>query len=420
MKRFFTISKVCMIALMCVLFLGVGLNVKAAAPNKVTGLKQLDATSNTVRITWNVPAASEVIGYQIEYSKSSSFDAANTSVGFMEKNTCTIPYLASGTTYYIRVAGMDTEENIGAYSDAVEVVTSPSGGPTNFKHAKVVSKSATFSWKKVTGANSYIVEYRKVGSNGAWKTKNVGNVSSYKLSASANAKYNVNVYAVRKSKSGYEAINYTPVSGIAGTTPKKVTKVKMLTSGETGKPNAGSVYFSWTANSMADGYECTVYGNNNKKMFTKSVNLVRTTSGNIAQLKSSKLKNDQFMKIKVRAYFMINGKKTYGAWSDDYYFAKFPKGKLDKNASKGIKVSWSKIKGAKDYTVYISKNRERGYKKATTTKKNSCLITKCNGSKIVSGRTYYIKVVANKKVGKKTFKSDDTWYLSGTIYTTYR
>ncbi len=414
MKRFFNISKLCMIAIMCVLFLGVGMNVKAAAPGQVTGLKQQKYGYNAVEITWGVPSG-DVKEYRVEYCEDGKFNPATTKIGTTQSAGCQIDKLASGKSYYIRVAATDTEGNIGSYSPSVEVVTCPSGGPTNFKQTKADSKSATFTWKKVPGANMYIIDYKK--GNGKVKSKILGDVNSYKFSGSSNAKYIVNIYAVRKSKAGFRAENPSYLAGSVATLPTKITKVKMVTSGEEGNPNAGSVYFSWNANAVAAGYEYIIYGNNNKKMFSKTVN---PSSTKLVKIANKKLKNNQFMKIKVRGYIYVNGKKKPGAWSDDYYFAKFPKGKLDKDASKGIKVSWSKITGAKDYTVYISTNRDRGYKKAVTTKKNNCLIKKCNGSKIVSGRTYYIKVVANKKVKGKTYKSDDTWYLSGRIYTTYR
>ncbi len=415
MKRFFSVSKMCMIALMCVLFLGAGMHVKAAAPGQVTGVKQQKYDYTAVEIVWGVPSG-EVMAYQVEYCEDNKFNPATTKVGVTKNAGCIIDKLASGKSYYVRIAAADTEGNLGAYSSPIEVVTCPSGGPTNLKQTKADSKSATFTWKKVTGANMYIVDYRK--GNGEWKSKALGNVNSFKISGSKNSKYSVSVYAIRKSKSGFQAENPSAVSGTVATLPTKITKVKMLTSGETGKPNAGSVYFSWSANNAAAGYEYIIYGSNNKKMFGKTIN---PSSTKVVKIASSKLKNDQFMKIKVRGYVFVNGKKKPGEWSDDCWFAKFPKkGKLDKDASKGIKVSWSKMKGANDYTIYISTNRESGYKKAMTTKKNSCIIKKCNGSKLVSGRTYYIKIVANKKVKGKTYKSDNTWYLSGTIYTTYR
>ena len=63
------------------------------------------------------------------------------------------------------------------------------------------------------------------------------------------------------------------------------------------------------------------------------------------------------------------------------------------NVTKGIKITWKKVKGAKKYRVY------RGKKKLTTTKK-----TKYTDKKAKAGKTYKytVKAVKGKKVSKKS------------------
>ena len=147
--------------------------------------------------------------------------------------------------------------------------------------------------------------------------------------------------------------------------------------------------------------EYTIYGNNGKKLFTG------TTTAYTFTAKNKKLTNTQFLKIKARTYFVLNGQKKYGPYSDDCWFARFPSGvkakKAGNMAADGVKVTWKKMKGAKNYTVYISTSPGGGYKKVTTTSKTSCTIKKCRGAKFVSGRSYYYRVVANtkKKVERK-------------------
>ncbi len=75
-------------------------------------------------------------------------------------------------------------------------------------------------------------------------------------------------------------------------------------------------------------------------------------------------------------------------------------------------MSWKKVANAKNYTVSISTKEKGGYKKVKTlsSKSTSLTIRKCGKSKIKKNKTYYVKVVANLKDGKKSVKSD-TYYV---------
>ena len=77
-------------------------------------------------------------------------------------------------------------------------------------------------------------------------------------------------------------------------------------------------------------------------------------------------------------------------------------------------MSWSKVKGAKDYTVYVSMKEKSGYKKFKTTKKTGIVLNKYGKSSLKNNRKYYYYVVANKKVGKRTYTSDvlGAWYVT--------
>lgn len=426
MKRFFSISKMCMVALVCVMFFGIGMNVKAAAPNKVTGLQQMlqpdeyyEPTS--IALSWKAPGG-DVSKYRVEYCEDGKFTPGKIWGVETPYTSLLLEKFNYGKSYYFRVAAEDNAGNLGEYSDVVEMVTCPAGSPTSLKQTKAEAKAVTFSWKKVSGATTYVVQYGKAGTNPSnFKIKDIGNKTSYKISASANSKYTVNVYAVRKSKGGFLAFNYVYKGQTMKTLPSKVSKVKMLLSGDGARPAAACAYFTWKESSAADGYECIFYGNNKKKLFSKDVkSLGSTPYGYGVKIANSKLKSTQFMKIKVRAYVKVNGKKKPGPWSDDVWFAKTPNVKSDKNVNNGIKLTWSKTAGAKDYTISVSKSKNSGYKKVATTKKNTYRITSFRGSKISPGNTYYIKVVANKKVGKKTFTSDKLRLISVYVYRTYR
>ncbi len=116
------------------------------------------------------------------------------------------------------------------------------------------------------------------------------------------------------------------------------------------------------------------------------------------------IKATQFYKVRIRSYVTINNKVLYGAWSDYKIFGQQPKVNI-KKAGKGVKLTWKKVKGAKNYTVYMSTKRNSGFKKVKTLKKNSLKITKFKKKKIKRNKTYYVYVVATTKSGKTKIKT---------------
>lgn len=75
-------------------------------------------------------------------------------------------------------------------------------------------------------------------------------------------------------------------------------------------------------------------------------------------------------------------------------------------------MKWSKVAGATSYTVSMSASANGKYKKVKTLGKNakSIKITKFGKSKLSRYKTYYLKVTANVKSGKKTLKNDAQTY----------
>lgn len=67
------------------------------------------------------------------------------------------------------------------------------------------------------------------------------------------------------------------------------------------------------------------------------------------------------------------------------------------------KVTWGKAKGASGYYVYMSTKKNSGYKKAATVK--GAKKTSATIKNLELGKTYYFKVKAYGKAGKKTYTS---------------
>lgn len=432
MKNFFRVAKVGLMIMVCALFLGIGIKADAAL-GKVTGLTQIaddvdekNAGKYAVGIQWN--ALSGVDAYLVEFCESGkNFTGDTYRYALATNNTGVIRGLSGGMSYDVRVtavtiAGNDIEDQ-GAASDVVDVVTAPSGTVTTLKQSGAQAKKFAVSWTKIPGANVYDIGYKKYGSTEKMKYVTTPNdVSSYTLSATADTNYVVDVAPARKSSKGYVAYGSGSQPILASSLPKKITKVKFLTSGSQTDPKAGIVDFSWNPSNAADGYEYAIYGNNGKKLTSKAI--TATNPKQRVTINNSKLKNaNQFMKIRVRGYLKLGNKKVYGPYSDYCWFAKYPlsvKGSIvnKSSISDGYKISWKKMKGAKNYTVYIAMGNG-SWKKAGTTTGTSFVLKKCGSSPLATYTTYRYRVVANKKAGKKTVKSDTTWSASFRLTTQY-
>lgn len=71
---------------------------------------------------------------------------------------------------------------------------------------------------------------------------------------------------------------------------------------------------------------------------------------------------------------------------------------LTSKKSKKVRVKLPKIKGVKNYTIYISTSKNKGFRKVKTVKK-SVILSKYKGKSFKYSKTYYYKIVP--KVGSK-------------------
>lgn len=374
------------------------------APGQVTEVKQTDATTSSVKIEWKA-----LLDNKVRYSVQ-IYDGTK----WIEKTTTANNYtyvskgLNAGTTYKVKVQsyvknGYDAngkEQRVyGPESAVIEAVTIPNSITSSLKHTKSAYTSITVSWATVPGANTYLVEYGKSGANAnTYKqvTTTANNIELKNLSK--NSEYTVRVSAGRKTSTG-TFVKYSGSKKSFYNIPVRPYKVNGL-----------SVPYYWqyiprikascNANMAADGYQWQLYtAYKSKDTKVKSA----TSTSNYVYLDKSVLKKHNFYKVKVRAYCTDgNGKKYYSAWTSWKYVCPQPDVKL-KNTSNGMKVSWDKIQGADRYVVYMSTKKDSVFKKVATTKNTSKVISKIGKSKLKSGKTYYVRVVAQNKVGKKYY-----------------
>jgi fibronectin type 3 domain-containing protein len=152
---------------------------------------------------------------------------------------------------------------------------------------------------------------------------------------------------------------------------------------------------SWKKVKGADGY--AIYCASTKNGTYKYLKSSKTNTSSHAGLKSGSK-----YYYKVRAYKTVNKTKLYGAYSDaKSMFTKpaAPTGFTVKLKSKTAKISWSKVKGAKGYEVYMSKSRNGSY---TRIKNAGASTTSYNKTGLTKGKKYYFKMRSYTKTGTST------------------
>ena len=132
---------------------------------------------------------------------------------------------------------------------------------------------------------------------------------------------------------------------------------------------------------------------------------VSGTSASMGQVK-----NDKIYKIRVRAIRQPNEyystvKKYATKWSDDCYLFTQPMVTKAKVVGGKLQLTWNKVQGMTKYNVYVSTKEKSGYKKVASVKKNTTTVAKLGKKKFSASKTYYVYIVGNMKVGKKTYNS---------------
>ncbi|MCI8494139.1 MAG: fibronectin type III domain-containing protein [Lachnospiraceae bacterium] len=407
-KRFI---KLCAIMVVWVLFLGVSMKSEAATIGTASGLKQTGAGTNRVDISWDA-----VIGNQIQYkmelcANKKFVSGVKDNLGANNMGS-TAPNgsfygLTAGKKYYVRVTPFtnsgypDYQCTWGTPSKVLEGVTAPIGNKIqNLRQTSATETSVTLSWKKYSGANAYQLTYGKKGSgNNGKRTINLGNVKSCTIKKlSKNTKYDFKICPVNKSASGYQALsNFNTAISDCPVLPTKVKEVRAFL----WSPTSNYLEIHWKKSECADGYKYQIYTENGKKALISGK---KSGDSDNTYFSSEKLKGNRFLKLRVQGLVEINGSVKTGTWSDWTYFSRQPDVEL-KSTKSGMKVTWDKVDGADNYTVYVSNKRKSGYTKVASTTKTSMVVKKCGSSNLKSGKQYYFMVAANKKIGKKTFQS---------------
>ncbi len=373
-----------------------------AAP---TGVHQTDANKNAVKIVWNaVPNADT---YLWSWSADGVSGWSEGKYDYSVKPETIISQLSAGSTYYVRIKAADTSDyenyRFSDWSQPIQVATAPDAAQMGaLTVADATATSLTITWTPCPGATSYNVF------DGTTKTLlgTVTNTTYVRNSLAPGNSYTIQVVPVRTTDAGYAAYDSYRILSNVYTKPNTPVTPSTANFGLTNMYyNINVAYFGATDPSRsANGYEIEVYTmKGNKKVFTA------TSSSN-----RFSVKRNTAYKYRCRFYTTYGNERIYGGWSGYRYFVY--QTVSGKKYSNRIKLGWKKVANAKSYTVSISTKEKGGYKKVKTlsSKSTSLTIRKCGKSKIKKNRTYYVRVVANLKDGKKSVKSDS--YYVGKAY----
>lgn len=165
------------------------------------------------------------------------------------------------------------------------------------------------------------------------------------------------------------------------------------------------------------GYEFGIFNQ-------KTNRLVKSETTTLANTTFYGLSRKNVYLVRARAYtYDTAGNRVYSAWGAGKYFV--PQPQIRRTATKvkknSILLKWSKVTGAKNYTIYMRKRSSgKWYKvKTVSSKKSSYKITRFRGKRFNTHRQdYEVRIKASAKIGGKTYNSTTNNYIY--TYTTYR
>lgn len=386
MNKMIKIKKV-MVAFAAVLAMSLMLLPSVKADAAVTVLaapkdaKQTISTETAVRVSWSaVPGAT---AYVYSYSSDNKTYTGEALTGNGGKDTfinLAGANWAAGNTYYVKVRAFDGTK----YSEAVvaTVATAPKA-PATMTQVAADNTSATVSWAASTGATGYLIRFGATQATA--KDIQVVKTTSVKLTGlSADSAYYLAVYPIRQVTTSFYASENCVENPRVLTTAPAVTGLK-LASWDV-KSNIVTLQWNNTAK-YENGYQIEIYKADNKLVKTYNIYGRRAKSKTFI-LKS--VKNTPFQ-YRVRTYTFMNGEKQYGAWSDLAYAIPQANVSAAKVSNNAVKLSWTKVPGAKNYTVYRATKEGGKFKKVATTKKAAYTV-----KNLKTYKDYYFYVKANK------------------------
>ncbi len=332
---------------------------------------ELSNSASTGKIKLNWQDIEDAVEYKIyrATSKSGKYSLIKTT----QKSSFTDSDTSAGKTYYYKVKAV--HEKSAANSAYSEV-----GYRTcDLKRTSITLSSVSTSgkikvkWKSVSGAEEYAV-YRSATEDGEYgKIKTTSSTSYTDKSAKAGTTYYYKVVAVHKNSAGNSAYS----EAVSRTCDLAKPEIKLSSISD-----SGQIRIRWEE--IEDTQVYKIYRAASKT--GKYSDIGETSDSEFIDHDTTAGKKYYY---KVRAIHEKSAANS--AYSDvESRTCDLPRPEVTIVLSKGNpKLSWEKISGAEEYTVYRATSKSGEYKKIKTTSSTSC-----KDKDVKEGKTYYYKVKA--------------------------
>lgn len=362
---------------------------------------KVTTTDGTVNISWSDVSSAQGYLLQYKYTKKDG-----TSVEFVNDVTqikdnvfdlTDTKYIHSGLRngdrYTYRVLAYKNVSGETVYSpwsdEAWVIVGVPLDAPKDFS-GTTKDGLVNLKWTAVKGAEGYILRYRKNG--GAWEEVDISKTSFQHVGLNNGDRYEYYVKA------------YKTVNGERIFSDEAMSNHLTFTIGDELSPpkdfNAtvadGQVTLTWTAVKGAEGYIVHAYGGGNSYQFNVSKPSYVHTG----------LSNGDSWTYYVTAYKTVNGEQTYSNPSESktVTVGVALNSAVDLTATAGnrqIDLSWTAVKGAEGYVVYLYNSSTMEFEPITVTSKTSY-----SHVGLKNGKQYTYMVAPYKNINGKRFYGD--------------
>lgn len=293
---------------------------------------------------------------------------------------------------------LDTSSTVGDVINGIQnaVVLPPENKVTNLYVSKATIDSVTLKWTKSIDASAYVIQYWISGTSAKTELQ-IGNVSEYTLT---NLEQNVYMFAVQAANIKVDG-SYTkgnPTETVFG------TPIPLKPTGKINNAKEGYCsFFIEGLNAYSNPEmksQIVIYDTENNQVGEQTF----TGNYNGASIECDELVDNKFYYAKICGYY-INSKKEElcGEWSDAIYFSTAISPLKTSQKNRQVTLQWPKVKGAAEYTVYVSKKKDSGFKKVCNTNKLTKTVSKYGSTKLQAGKNYYFKVVASMEKDGNTY-----------------
>ncbi len=367
-------------------------------------VKSID--SNTLRVSWTTNA--NVSGYVIKRATSANGKYTRiATVNGSGQSYYDDASVKANTNYYYKVQSFNYNNSVKGYSGYGSAASGKTVKKTSI--TKIISTSSTkqtISWKKVDGANGYVI-YQSTSKNGKYKkikTITSGNTTSYKVSklkAGTQYYYKIKTRNKVNGKTGYGS--YSTVRSAWAGKKAQITSV----AGSTG----AKIQVSWNPVSGAESYD--IYRSNSSKGTYKKIG---SASGSEVCYIDKKLKMTKKYYYKVEA--RMKGYKATGTSGLSAAVGGYPVRKtkiisVTANEQGQLEVTWEKVKDTNGYRIYRSTQQDGTYTLLKTI--SDYKTVSYADTKAQPGVTYYYKVVLINQYDGKTIYGSYSSAVSGTL-----